>query len=57
MDKLDGYVATANGEWLTLGSIMAENAAQGETTAAQLDRMSNVVQITAARLGSSSSRS
>lgn len=51
-DKLGGYVKVANSEWRSLSSIMAENQAQSETTAAQLDRMRNVFQVTSARLGS-----
>ena len=30
--KLNGYVRAANGEWRSLASIMAENAAVGDTT-------------------------
>ena len=51
MDKLNGYVKTADSEWGSLASIMAENAAQGETTRAMLDRMKNSFQATAAKIG------
>lgn len=51
VDRLPGYVRIANGEWKTLDSILKQVEVAGNTTRAQLDRMHNVLQITAATIG------
>lgn len=51
VDKLDGYVATANSEWKTTASIFSEVAISGSTTHAQLTRLGNNVRLLAAELG------
>jgi TP901 family phage tail tape measure protein len=49
--QLGGYVATANREWQTQASIQAEVATRGETTQAQLQRLGNILEITASEMG------
>jgi TP901 family phage tail tape measure protein len=49
-DKLSGYVRTANSEWRSLASIMAENAVQSGTTASHLARMQNIIKATTDKL-------
>lgn len=51
IDKLPGFVRTAENEWGNLNSIMKQNELQGGTTAAQLQRMWNSLTILAARIG------
>jgi TP901 family phage tail tape measure protein len=41
IDKIPGYVKTAEGEWNSLASILRENEIAGNTTAAQLEKLRN----------------
>ncbi len=51
LGDLDGYVESANSEWETHASILAENAIKSEQTNAQFERMRNSIGIITANIG------
>lgn len=52
INRLDGYIATANSEWSTHASIEREVTVQSQTAWAQIERLWNQVRIMATGIGS-----